>query len=123
MKFLVVDDQDECRTIMERLLRRYGDVVTVSNGFDALTEIKKTMFDVIFLDVEMRGMNGLELLHHLREVELNAGISLGHGVKIVICTAHKDGKTLFSAFEEFCDEFLAKPITKEKIDNVVSRLG
>lgn len=66
MRAIIVDDEKHCRDILQLLLSRHCTDITVeavcSNGPDALEAIGKFRPELLFLDVEMPGMNGFELL-------------------------------------------------------------
>ena len=74
-KILVVDDNDTCCQIIQQQVSHWGmDVTTALSGFEALEIIKSrsalaTVFDVILVDYDMPGMNGLELVSELRKLQ------------------------------------------------------
>lgn len=65
-------------------------------------------YSLILLDIELPEVNGLEILHRIRESEKSAGISLGDGVPIIIVTAYE--KRFVEAFNKGCDDYILKPI-------------
>ncbi|MGE4506937.1 MAG: response regulator, partial [Desulfovibrionaceae bacterium] len=64
MKLLIVDDEkDLCRILSDRLHILYGVSPDVAHSGDAALEmIKKTPYDVVILDIDMPGMDGMETL-------------------------------------------------------------
>jgi CheY-like chemotaxis protein len=65
---LVVDDEQSVRDVIYRYLSKRGyDVLTTRNGREALLLGAHGNFDVILLDIHMPGMNGLEVLHQLKQ--------------------------------------------------------
>lgn len=65
---LVVDDEQSVRDVIYRYLTKRGyDVLTTRNGREALLLGAHGNFDVILLDIHMPGMNGLEVLHQLKQ--------------------------------------------------------
>lgn len=66
-RILVVDDDNAVRGVMQLILKRAGyDVVVAGNGLEALEEMRARAADLILLDIEMPGMNGLEFCEKLR---------------------------------------------------------
>jgi len=67
MKILVADDDPIIRKLLFEVLTSDGhQVITKENGFEALKEVQKRSFELMFLDVHMPIMNGLETLISIR---------------------------------------------------------
>jgi DNA-binding NtrC family response regulator len=80
-RILVVDDEEAFRmALRERLKVRGLDTTAVGTGREALDEIKKTLYDVILLDIKMPGMNGMEALAEIKKINsfLEVIILTGH---------------------------------------------
>ena len=66
---LVVDDEDLYRRALERILLRVGhQVATAPDGAEALQRIASERIDLVLCDIQMPGINGLELVRQIREV-------------------------------------------------------
>ena len=88
---LVVDDEINLTLAMRRLLSAEGyRTETANSGDEALRKVKEAHYDVVFLDVNMPGMNGLETFVRLREAS--------PGSTVVMITGY--GKTLKAVIEE-----------------------
>jgi CheY-like chemotaxis protein len=100
---LIVDDTDANRLFFERLLLQAGFIVkSASNGTDAHQIITSSeQFDLAILDIEMGGMNGLELTKRIRTSH--------DETCIVVATMHDERSIMESAFAKGCDIFLVKP--------------
>jgi DNA-binding response OmpR family regulator len=93
---LVVDDEDGIRYYLERLLTREGyRVTTAPDGETALARLAVDEFDVVLLDLKMRGVSGLDVLAELRQtwpatsvIILTAHASLESAVEALRCGAH-----------------------------------
>ena len=82
IRLLIVDDETQfLATIARRLRKRGFDVSTASNGPDAIALAKEEKFDIALLDLKMPGMDGGQLLAHLKAEHrfLEAIILTGHG--------------------------------------------
>jgi PAS domain S-box-containing protein len=107
LKVLVVEDGHVNQVVSSRMLEKRGHLVTLaSNGEEAIDFFKSEPFDVILMDVQMPGMNGLEATAAIRELEASTG---GH-VRIVAMTANA-----MKGDRELCiaagmDDYLAKPL-------------
>jgi len=81
MRILVVDDEQLVRWFLERALKKWGhDVVSVSTTRDALDQMGRAAFDVLFTDLRMPEGNGVTLLKKLDEMP-------SRQVKVVVCSA------------------------------------
>lgn len=100
ISLLVVDDEKVVRDIIYRYFTKKGyDVLTTRNGQEALLLGSQGMFDVIILDVNMPGMNGLEVLHQLKTKYPDATVIMLTGVAdpetVIQSTAEGMGATAF----------------------------
>lgn len=75
IKILVVDDESVVLRFFRRLLREY-DVTTVGSAKEALSEIQQKDFDLMFIDILMKEVSGLELTSQIRKIRPNAEIVL-----------------------------------------------
>lgn len=111
MKALIVDDERLARNALRRLLRAHPDVKIVgeaANANDALRSIRKLEPDIIFLDVEMPGQNGFELLEKLEDVP------------IVIFTTAYDAYAV-RAFDANALDYIVKPISSQRLQLALAR--
>ena len=64
-----MDDDKFFRSWLEDLLTEVGyEPISVNNGYDAINEVKKNPKDIIFLDVNMPGIDGIETLKKIKEI-------------------------------------------------------
>ena len=74
-KILVVDDEEAICRLMELVFDNTGHtVLAVYNGADAVGAVKKEHFDIVFLDIIMKGMNGLETMEEIKKMIRKEGI-------------------------------------------------
>ncbi|MCG5510121.1 ATP-binding SpoIIE family protein phosphatase [Ectothiorhodospira lacustris] len=103
---LVVDDESTNRLVLAAMLKREGfHVVEARNGSEALTRFEASRPDIIFMDVMMPGMDGLEATQHLKTLSGN------DFVPIIFLTALHDDQSLVRCIEAGGDDFLSKPFS------------
>ena len=115
LKVLVVDDDVLNRRLMKVLLTREGYQVDVaSNGLEAFDAIKYQQFDIVFMDLRMPIMDGMEASRRIREWENG-----GQHTFIVALTASylpEEGQRLFEAG---IDNYISKPFEMEHIQRML----
>ncbi len=111
IKVIVVDDEPLATELIKEYLMDYRDFEVVDicgNGFEALKSIQKSAPDLIFLDVEMPKLNGLELL------EL-----IDNPPAIIFCTAYE--QFAVKAFDLRAVDYLLKPFSKERFKKAIEK--
>ncbi len=104
-RILVVDDiLPNLKLLEARLSAEYFDVVTCTNGLDALEISAKGDCDIVLLDVMMPGMNGFEVCRRLKADPATAHIP------VVMVTALDQASDRLTGLEAGADDFLTKPI-------------
>lgn len=119
MRALIVDDSSFIREYLRTLLQRMGvSCEEAANGSDALTVLAAAeSFDLMLLDVNMPGMNGLECVKAVREARL------GDQMKVMMVTTEADNSFISAALSNGADEFLMKPFTPESLREKIALLG
>lgn len=115
MRILLADDEELALDVLKRTVQEVvpdGEIVTASDGEEALQAAKEKMPDVAFLDIEMPGINGISLCRKLKEMNTK--------MNIIFVTAYsqyavKASRTYFSGY------FL-KPVTKEMVREAMENL-
>ncbi len=83
MKLLIVDDEkDLCKILSDRLNILYGVTPHVAHsGDEAVVMVKQCAYDVVILDIDMPGMNGMETLKQIKDVNKKIQVVMftGHG--------------------------------------------
>ena len=107
---LVADDTESVRSLFERLLSTDGhDVVSAPDGRAALLAVERDRPDVILLDVEMPGMDGLEVC---RRLKADPATRL---TPVVMVTGQTDLSDRIRGIEAGADEFLSKPVHPQEL--------
>ncbi len=112
MKALIVDDERLARTELKRLLNPFKDIKVVGeavNADDALEKIQQLKPELLFLDIQMPGKTGFEMLEEL------------DSVPTVIFTTAYDEYAL-KAFEYNALDYLLKPVEPKRLEETVNKL-
>lgn len=113
MKAIIIDDERLARQELKNLLANYKEIEVVAecnNAETAKEKIQELAPDVIFLDVQMPGKTGFELLEEISAVP-----------DVVFVTAYDDHA--IKAFEVNAFDYLLKPVQKERLDETVKKLN
>ena len=122
MKILIVDDFSTMRRIVKNLLRDLGfnNTQEADDGLTALPMLKKGDFDFVVTDWNMPGMQGIDLLKHIR-----ADAELKH-LPVLMITAEAKREQIIEAAQAGVNGYIVKPFTaatlKEKLDKIFERL-
>ena len=115
LKTIIVDDEQPARQRIHRLLDEYAELEVMaeaSNGEQALEFIQRLQPDLVFLDISMPVMNGVELAHILSK-------DFPH-LNIIFTTAYD--QYALEAFDVNAVDYLLKPIRKERLNKALSKL-
>lgn len=115
MNLLLVDDEPDVRKSLSQFLEKLGHkVVTAASGLDGLREFHCFEFDVVITDIKMPGMDGLELLRRIKEVERSA-------VDVIVVTGHGDMENAIKALKYGAFDYLQKPINVRELAITLER--
>ncbi len=112
-KVLIVDDNKINIKIAEKLLSHYDflEIDSALSGASAIEKVKTTNYDLIFMDIMMPEMDGVETLHHLKD--------MGFKNPIVTLTADAVDGSRDKYLNEGFDEYLSKPVSINDIDKIM----
>ncbi|MFH1530518.1 MAG: response regulator [Pseudomonadota bacterium] len=107
---LVVDDSNLTRSLVQSAVEKAGFRVTpVTSGAEALQALERAVFDLMITDVEMPGMNGMELSHRVRNDPRTEDLP------ILVLTASRDRSHREMGRGIGVDGYLTKPFSHEKL--------
>ena len=108
-KILVVDDEQSIREFLELLLTKEGYYVqTTGSAFEAIKLLEKERFDVVFLDIQMPQMSGIEALITLKKMDPT--------IEVIVITAFGSTEIAIDVIKKGAYDFIAKPF---KIDTLL----
>lgn len=113
LRVLIVDDEPPARSKVKRFLESHSDIAILGeaqNGLEALTLIEEHTPDLVFLDVQMPQMTGIEMLEHLPQV----------GMPCIVFTTAYDQYTL-KAFDFHAVDYLLKPFDRQRFETALER--
>jgi two-component system LytT family response regulator len=113
MRALLVDDERLARAELTRLLDKFPEIKIIaeaSNGEEAIKLIEEHNPDLVFLDIQMPGMSGFEVLEHLHIVP-----------KIIFVTAYDE--YALKAFEVNALDYVLKPIELSRLENAIQKVN
>ena len=111
---MIVDDESLALSRLQRLLNENGieDITAFNNPIEALKEITKTKFDVVFLDISMPNITGLELADSIIQLEPKTFIIFQTAYSEFALEAYKNGGM----------GYLVKPIESNDIKNILEKV-
>lgn len=111
---LIADDEGPARSKMKRLLGKFEDLEVIhaaENGLEALEQIDKLKPDIVFLDIEMPGLNGIEVAAQMQEKDMPY---------LVFATAYNEHA--IKAFELNAIDYLLKPFNEERLASTLEKI-
>ena len=112
-RVLLVDDETALLEVWGEILAAAGwTVETASNGARALEILVRGSFDTIFTDIDMPGLDGLQLLRAIRTRDLD--------VPVVLMTGHPRTETAIEAVEQGALRYLVKPFSADTLTDAVA---
>jgi two-component system cell cycle response regulator DivK len=113
---MVVEDYDDTRALLRRVLEAKGyRVLEAVNGREAVEVAEREHPDLILMDLDLPILDGIAATQRIRKrSELR-------NVPIIAVTAYPMSYTHVKAFAEGCNEYVAKPIDFDRMDELLSR--
>jgi len=105
---LIIDDEDSLRRTLTRILRSADcEVASAGDGHEALRRLSAANYDLVFLDIRLPEMTGLEVLQEIRQTYPK--------LPVIMLTAHASLQSALEALRLGASDYLLKPITPETL--------
>src|SRR5438067_419031 len=112
VKTIIIDDERLARNELKKLLHDFGEIEVIdeaANASEGLEKIEQYNPDLIFLDIQMPGKTGFELLEEL-----------DHSPKVIFTTAYDE--YALKAFEVNALDYLLKPVEPKRLSDAIQKL-
>ena len=117
LNILVAEDNPVNQRVATAMLKRRGHRISVAvNGAEAVRMAAAEAFDVVFMDVQMPEMDGLEATQAIRRAEAGSG----HRLPVIAMTAHAMNGDRERCLAAGMDDYLTKPVSIAGIDRVLA---
>jgi two-component system nitrogen regulation response regulator NtrX len=114
LRILIIDDEQDIRERLASVLQRRGhSVLLAADGLEGLEIVKNNPIDIIFCDIVMPNMDGLEFLNKLHEYTLK--------VEVIMITGLPSVEWLAESIDKNAVEFMIKPMTIDDVLNCLNR--
>lgn len=111
-KILTVDDELGIDSFFYEFFSARGyDVLSATSGKEALKIVRRERPRIVLLDINMRGMDGIETLKMIKAID--------KGIVVIMVTGAKDEQIMKTANEAGADDYITKPLSLEYLDKVV----
>ncbi|KEI71600.1 response regulator [Endozoicomonas elysicola] len=117
LKILAVDDNPVNLKLLKTILGQLGQpLITAENGFDAIELCKQLPFDIIFMDVQMPILDGMEATKRIRKE-----IPINQRTPIIAVTAHALPEEKKTLLQSGFDDYLSKPVSEKHLISMLNQ--
>ena len=108
MNILIIDDERAIRSALKEILEfENHKVEDAENGFLGLEKIKQKSFDIIFCDIKMPKMDGMEVLENMSKLDIHT--------PVIMISGHGNIETAVEAIKKGAYDFIQKPLDLNRI--------
>ncbi len=119
IRILLVEDNEVNQIVAQAILNQQGFHADIANnGIEAIEALKKDRYDIVFMDVQMPEMDGLEATKRIRDPQ--SGV-ISNTVPIIATTAHAMKEDRELCFEAGMNDYISKPIRHQKLIDVIEK--
>ncbi len=114
IKILVIDDEKPTLSMFQLFLKAYGyEVYIAEDGEKGLELFNKIKPEIVFTDLKMPGMDGLEVLENIRNSNIKC--------EVIIITGHGDMEKAVKALDLSASDFINKPVERQALNSALIR--
>ena len=112
-KILIIDDEKPTLSMFRLLLEAYGyEVTAAENGDAGIEAFKRDRPAVVFTDIKMPGMDGLEVLKRIKEIDPKT--------PVIVMTGHGDSDLAQQSTDQDATAFVNKPIQRKALEKALA---
>ncbi len=112
---LIIDDQEDLRFSLAKIVEKQGcRATTAANGADALDMLRSAIVDLVFLDIGLPDISGIQLIGRIKE--------LNNDVDIVMLTGINEAKTAVQALQAGAIDYIVKPFDIIEFKSILKRI-
>lgn len=113
-KILIIDDDESIRKTISNYLKKQGyEVFSAPNGLTGIDITQKEHIDLVISDIRMPGLNGIQVLEKIKEMDSQ--------IQVILITAHDDMQSTVLAMQKGAYDFIEKPLEIERLKIAVKR--
>jgi len=114
LKLLLIDDEEGIRKLLSMSLRNEGyDVITADNGHNGIELFKQEAPSIVLTDIKMPGMNGIDVLRKIKEINPDA--------EVIIITGYGDMEKAVKSIQLEASDFITKPVNADALSKALQR--
>ena len=115
IKLLFVDDEKGITDALQQFFGGRGfATITANSGEEAVEKTRAESPDIVFLDIRMKGMGGLEALKKIKE--------MNNKTKVVMLTIHEEKEIMDTALQYGADKYITKPFRVDYLEETVIKM-
>ena len=111
----VEDNEPLALTVIEYLTKFFQKVVYAKDGEEGLLQYKQNKFDIVFTDIDMPNMNGLEMSAEIKKINKDQNI--------IIVSSYSDADMFVASATLGIDGYIIKPVNYDELNNMLYKLA
>jgi len=128
MKALIVENSAVGRKMLQAHLSEFADCHLAADGGEAVEAVRVSLeqcnpYELICLEIQMPRMDGQKALKAIRLLEKEHGIMGLDCSNVIMISQHRDKDSIISAFNNGCEAYIVKPVTKQKLLEEIGKLA